>query len=118
GAAQPAINAVGHVHGSRGFTDDVLSLLLRADEKHVAAIGDGFGQKCGGLLKSRVGLAEVDDADALTVIEDEGLRARVPALGLVAKMHAGIQQVFRSDIHVIYVISSKTQVGRWAALRS
>jgi hypothetical protein len=46
-----------------------------------------------------VGLAEVDDGDALAVIEDEGLGARIPALGLVPEMHAGIEQVFNGDVH-------------------
>jgi hypothetical protein len=41
-----------------------------------------------------VGLAQVDDGDALAVIEDEGLGTRVPTLGLVAEVHAGVEQVF------------------------
>jgi hypothetical protein len=44
-----------------------------------------------------VGFAEVDDGDALAVIEDEGLRAGIPTFGLVPEMHAGIEQVFGSD---------------------
>jgi hypothetical protein len=50
-----------------------------------------------------VRLAEVDDGDALAMIENEWLRARIPAFGLVTEVYAGIEEVFRSDVHGIYV---------------
>ena len=38
------------------------------------------------------GLAEVDDVDGVALLENEGLHLRVPALGLVAKVDAGLEK--------------------------
>jgi hypothetical protein len=46
-----------------------------------------------------VRLLEIDDADALTVVEDVGLGARIPTFGLVTEVDAGIEEVFGSYVH-------------------
>ena len=43
-------------------------------------------------------LLEIDDGNALAVGEDVRFGARIPTLGLVAEMDAGIEQVFGSDV--------------------
>ena len=54
-----------------------------------------------------MGLAEIDDGDALAVVEHVGLGARVPTFGLVTEVDAGIEEVFGSYVHGIYVICLK-----------
>ena len=118
-ATEPAINAHRHVGRGRGFADQVLRLALRADEQHVATAGDLLLEKLTGLGQRLMRLAEVDDGDPLAVVENEGLRARIPALGLVAEVNTCVEQVLGSnaDGHGSDV-SYDTQVGQWAALRS
>jgi hypothetical protein len=43
------------------------------------------------------GLAQVDDVDAVPFAEDVLLHLRVPALRLVAEVHAGLQQILHRD---------------------
>lgn len=62
-------------------------------------------------------LLEIDDRDALAMVENVGLGARVPTLGLVTEVNAGIEEVFGSDIHGIYVVTGHRSAN-WAALRS
>ena len=83
----------------RGLAHDFLRLALGADEQHDAALGDEVLDEVARLLQRDVGLAEIDDGNALAMIEDVGLGARIPALGLVPEMHAGIEQVFDGDVH-------------------
>jgi hypothetical protein len=63
-----------------------------------------------------VRLLEVDDGDALTVVENVGLGARVPTLGLVTEVDAGIEEVFGSYVHGIYVVTRhrSAKLGRLA----
>ena len=73
------------------------TLLRRGAGEHVAAIGDRVLDEGAALLEVLVGLGQVDDRDALAVVEDEGLRTGVPALGLVPEVDSCIQEVFWSD---------------------
>ena len=66
-------------------------------------MGDEVLDEGAGFFQRRVRLLEVDDGDALTVVENVGLGARIPTLGLVTEVDAGIEEVFGSDVHVIYV---------------
>ena len=106
-AAEPAVHAERHVGGGRRLADDFLGLLLGAHEQHVAAAGDDILNEGRGLLERVMRLAEVDDGDALPVVEDEALRARIPTFGLVPEMHAGIEQVFGSYVHVDLCIETE-----------
>ena len=47
-----------------------------------------------------MGLAEVNDRDALAVIENKRLRTWVPALGLVPEVNACVEQVFGCNAEV------------------
>ena len=43
------------------------------------------------------GLAEVEDVDAVALAEDVRLHLGIPALRLVAEVHAGFQQILHRD---------------------
>ena len=120
GAAEPAIDTEGHASSGRGFAHDLAGLFLGADKEHVAAGSDLVFDKGVSFLEELVGLAQVNDGDALTMVEDVGLGARVPALGLVAEVDACIEQVLRCDVHGMdgSIYLGERQVGQWAALRS
>src|SRR6478736_4099079 len=107
-AAHPAGGHVGHAGGRGGLADQLLGLALGADEEDVIAVGDEILDEGAGLFEGRVRLLEVNDADALTVVEDVGLGARIPTLGLVTEVDAGIEEVFGSYVHGIYVVLRDT----------
>jgi hypothetical protein len=48
-------------------------------------------------LQLLLGLAEIDDVDAVARVKDERLHLGIPALGLMAEMDAGVQQFLNSD---------------------
>ncbi len=51
------------------------------------------------------GLDEVEDVDAPTLAVDEPLHLRVPTTGLVAKMHASVEELLHGDdcSHVVFL---------------
>ena len=62
-------------------------------------------------------LAKIDNRDPLAVIKNERLGTWVPAFGLMAEMHAGIEEVFRCNVHDdLCILSTNTgrPVGRLA----
>src|SRR3546814_14465445 len=74
-----------------GFGDGILRLALGADEQHLAAGGDGRGNEVQRAAEERHGLRQVADVDAVALAEDVRLHARVPAVGLVAELGAGLE---------------------------
>ena len=48
--------------------------------------------------QQRHGLAEVEDVDVVADAEDEALHLRVPAVGLVAKVSAGLEQAAHGEV--------------------
>ena len=82
------------------FLDDVLRLALGADEEHVAAAADGLDDEVVRAREEARGLVEVDDVDAVARAVDERAHLRVPALGLVAEVTAGLDEVLHADGHV------------------
>ena len=76
--------------GFGGFADGVLGLALAADEQDFFALADEVGEEVGGLVELLDGFFQVDDVDAAFVLHQEGLHARVPFLGLVAVVDAGV----------------------------
>src|SRR5580698_816668 len=113
-AAEPAVHAEGHVDRDGGLADDVLRLALGADEEDVAAIAHEIFEERTGFFEREVRLLEVNDGDALAVVENVGLGTRVPALGLVPEMYACIEQVFDGDIHDLCRGYTGRPVGRLA----
>ena len=111
-AAQPADGHVELAAVGRGLGDDLLRLALGGDEKDLPAVEDRVAEEGGRGLESRERLGQVDDVDAVALVEDEGLHLRIPAPGLVAEMQAGVQQILQGqagqagrciDVHVAFL---------------
>src|SRR5712664_1850053 len=97
GAAQPAVGDV-ELAGARRLLDHrVLRLLLGADEEHRTAAGADVADELEGLAREPHGLLQIDDVDAVAGAEDVRLHLRVPALGLVAEVDAGLEQLAHGD---------------------
>ena len=97
-AAQPA-----GVHVILGRALGGISHLLRrralgADEQHAAALGHGVRHGDERLVEQRNGLREVDDVDAVAAAIDVVPHLRVPAVGLVAEVHASFEQLTHGEI--------------------
>src|SRR5690606_12587657 len=63
-----------------------------ADEEDRATTGDRLDDEVVGAAEEPGGLVEVDDVDAVARAEDERAHLRVPALRLVAEVHARLEQ--------------------------
>ncbi len=83
---------------ARGFGDRILRLALGADEQHLAAGGDGLADEVERAREQRHGLRQVDDVDAVAIAENIRLHLRIPAVGLVAEMRAGLEQLLHGDV--------------------
>ena len=77
----------------RLLLDRLLRLLLRPDEQHGAAVGDGVADEAVRGVDAVEGLVQVDDVDPVALAEDETPHLRVPAPGLVAEVDSGLQQL-------------------------
>ena len=77
--------------------DDLLGLLLRADEQDDAATAAEPLHEGVRLLEPREGLLEVDDVDPGTLPEQERLHLRVPPARLVAEVHACFEKLPPGD---------------------
>ncbi len=95
--AEPALVDVARLALRGVVADDVLGLLLRADEEdHLAVLGHA-PEVVQGLLEVLDRLLQVDDVDAVPLAEDVFLHLRVPALGLVPEVNARLQQFFHRN---------------------
>ena len=72
---------------------DVLRLPLGADEQDAAAFGDGVAHRLQCAMQHRHGLREIDDVDVVAGAEDVTTHLRVPAVGLMAEVHASFQKL-------------------------
>ena len=75
----------------------VLRLALGADEQHLAAASDGLLNEVERAREQRHGLRQVDDVDAVAIAENVRLHLGVPAMGLVAEMRSGLEQLLHGD---------------------
>src|SRR3984957_2719737 len=91
-AAEPAVDDVVTPGPCGLFLHDVLRLALRADHEDVAATGDGLLDEAVRAGEKARRLIEVDDVDAVARAVDERAHLRVPALGLVAEVDAGVEE--------------------------
>ena len=57
---------------------------------------DGLADEVERAREQRHGLRQVDDVDAVAVAEDVRLHLRVPAVGLVAEMRSGLEQLLHA----------------------
>ena len=81
----------------RRFGDRILRLALGADEQHLAAARDGLLDEIKRAREQRYGLRQVDDVNPVAVAEDVRLHLGVPAVGLVAEMRSGLEQLLHRD---------------------
>jgi hypothetical protein len=95
--SQPALVHEEHAAAHGFLGDDILRLPLGAHEEDRLAFRGQVGDEIFGVLEQLDGLAEVKDVDAIAFAENEFLHLRVPALGLMAKVHAGFEQVLHCD---------------------
>ena len=79
--------------GARCFSDRLLRLTLGADEQDLAASRNGVGDKVECPCEQRHALREVKNMDAVAGAEDIWFHLRVPAVGLVAEMRSGFNQL-------------------------
>ncbi len=68
-------------------------LALGADKQHTTATGDAIAHGNQGLMQKRHGLGQINYVNAVAVAKDERSHFRVPTMGLVAKVNAGLQQL-------------------------
>ena len=91
-AAEPT---AGHVELARAlglFMDDLGRLTLRSDEQDVPAASDRVGDERVRPLEELRRLVEVDDVDPVAGAVDVGAHPWVPALGLMTKVDAGVDE--------------------------
>jgi hypothetical protein len=81
----------------RAWRDGDLGLALGADEQHLAAASGGLLDEVEGAREQGHSLRQIDDMDAVAVAEDVRLHPRVPAMGLVAEMRSGLEQLLHRD---------------------
>lgn len=99
---------------ARRLGDRLLRLALGADEQHLAARGDGRADEFQRTREQRHGLRQVDDVDAVAITEDVGLHLRVPAVGLVAEVRAGLDELLHRDDRCRHVLVS-FRLSLWEA---
>jgi hypothetical protein len=80
------VRDIGHANAGGFVFDDVLALLLGADEQHRAAPRCDVAYEVVRFVEEKGGLLKVDDVDAAPLGEDEGLHLGVPPAGLVAEV--------------------------------
>ena len=96
-AAEPTLVDVRHTALGCVAGDRVLRLLLGSDEQDGAAVSNKIADEGVSSLDARERLVEIDDVDAVALTKDESLHLRVPATGLMTKVHACIEQLAHSD---------------------
>ena len=103
--AQPTGVHIVHANAGSLFLDGLLSLLLGADEEDgLALLAQGTDEVIG-LLQLLHGLLQVDDIDPVALGINVGGHLGVPPTGLVAEVHAGLQQLLhRYDCHDCFLL--------------
>jgi hypothetical protein len=92
-AAEPAMVHVVLGRALGRFRDRLRGLALGADEEDAAALRDGLAHRLQRRIEQRHGLGQVDDVDAVARAVDIRPHARVPAVGLVAEVHARFEKL-------------------------
>jgi hypothetical protein len=92
-AAEPAVRDVELAGALRFFGNDVRGLALGADEQHMAAARDRVGEEVERPFEQARGLIEIDDVDAAARAVNELAHLRIPALGLMAEVGAGFEEL-------------------------
>ena len=96
-AAEPTLGDVELLDRLGRVLDHLSRLLLRRDEEDLLAVEDRVTEERGGLVEHRDGLREIDDVDAVALVEDVTLHLRIPALGLVTEVQTGVKHVLEGN---------------------
>ena len=96
-AAEPALVDEERAGALGLFANDVLRLLLGADEQNDFALARHLLDDFVGFAQLLHGEREIDDVDAVALLEDERLHLGVPAAGLVAEVDACLEQLAHGD---------------------
>ncbi len=91
-AAQPALVDEIGARALGFFANDFLRLLLGADEENDALLTSHLLDGFVGLAQLLHGEREIDDVDAVALLEDERLHLGVPAAGLMPEVDAGLEE--------------------------
>ena len=96
-SAQPSLVHVPLVRALGFGGDDILGLLLGADEQHLASAGGQLHHRPVRVVDQPHRLLQIDDVDPVALRENVAAHARVPSPGLVAEVNAGLQQGLHGD---------------------
>src|SRR2546425_214428 len=106
-AAQPALRDVERAAALRLRLDDVLELLLRANEEHVLTLQDDSAEQLLRGLDLPERLLEVDDVNPRPLGENEPAHLGIPAARLVAEMDTRFQQKLQRRLpHALPLVGS------------
>jgi hypothetical protein len=86
GAAEPTFGDIMLAASLGGFLDRFLGLFLGANKEDLAAFASGGAKELASCIQLRESLAQVDDVNAVTGVEDELFHLRIPAAGLMSEM--------------------------------
>ena len=99
------------IHGGSFLGDDPgFEALTRGP---AAAAGGQVGDEAVGVLEELDGLVEVDDVDAVALGENVRLHLRVPALGLVPEVDAGLQECLEARLARLAVRTGNGGIEDW-----
>ena len=96
-AAEPALGHIVLAARFGGVLHEFLNLLLGGDKEDLLAVEHGLLQERGGFVKQHNRLGEIDDVDAVALVEDVGFHLGVPALRLMAEMQTGIKEFLEGE---------------------
>ena len=88
---QPPLVDIGLAHACCLLGNRLLGLFLCADKQNGATVGDRLFNEVVGLIDERERLLQIDDVDSAALGKDKTLDFRIPATGLVAKVHTTIE---------------------------
>ena len=97
-SAQPAVIDVMLRALPRAFSDGFRGLALGADKQQAAAFGDCVRYNDQRLMQQRHRLRQIDDMNIVPRAKDVGPHLRVPAVFLMAKMYACLQELAHGEI--------------------
>ena len=104
-ATQPAGVDIVHIAAQGLVLDGLLRLLLGTHEQQGLAVLGQLAHEVIGLLQLLHGLLQVDDIDPVALGINVGGHLGVPPTGLVAEVHAGLQQLLhRYDCHDCFLL--------------
>ena len=91
-STRPTLGHGRHVDGGRLLGDDVLSLFLGGDEEDLTAAAGHFLEHFGRFVDLHDALVQVDDVDAVLLVEDIRSHLRVPLAGEMTEVCTCIKQ--------------------------